>query len=137
MSSRRVEPMRSGSQRRIADRRLVDAAIGALPGRARPGRWDGAILMQPIRAAAEGMQPRHLAIAIAAEELDKGAAIAHRRRRSTQAVAQASPDRIHLLCLDLLGRAAANGYQSIEFAQLEARVAKRYRVYEKCFDSDW
>ena len=62
-----------------------------------------------------------------------------------------SPEIKQLLCLDLIGRAAANGYRSIEFAPiaaddqpliseltlLGARAAKRYRVYEKRFGPDW
>ena len=61
------------------------------------------------------------------------------------------PEVSQLLCFDLIGRAAAHGYQSIEFAPitaddqpliseltlLGARVAKRYRVYEKRFGRDW
>jgi hypothetical protein len=62
-----------------------------------------------------------------------------------------SPEIGQLLCLALVGRAAAHGYRSVEFAPiaaddqplisqlalLGARVAKRYRVYEKRFTPDW
>ena len=95
LNSRRVDPPGSNGQRRVADRRFVAGVIGALPGRARPGGRDGAILMRPIRATTEGMQPRHLAVAVAAEKLDKGAAIACGHRTPTQAIPQATPKRIH------------------------------------------